>query len=82
MSETRFETSEAFTLPEGELHTFFLCLADQATVFEIVCEGLLFAGQVVPVRSYGVCGYFWGDEFAEEVAVQEDSFVFLYGIRG
>lgn len=69
MSETWVETSEAFTFPESELHACFLRLADQATVFEIVCEGLLFTGHVVPVRSYGLCAYFWEDEFAEEVAV-------------
>lgn len=69
MSEARVETREAFTFPESELHTCFLRLADQATVFEIVREGLLFAGHVVPVRSYGLCGYFRGDEFAEEIAV-------------
>lgn len=78
MSETRVRTREALIFTECVLHACFLRLAEQAAVFDGVCEGLLFSCHVVPVRANGLGVYFWGDVFAEEVAVEEDSFVFLF----
>lgn len=77
MSETRVETREAFIFAEGKLHASGLRLADQATVVGCVCEGLFFVCHVVPVRTCGLCFYLRGYVFAEEVAVQEDAFIFL-----
>jgi hypothetical protein len=59
------------------LHAVSLRVADLATVFEACCEGLFFAGEVVPVEAGWGGGDFGVDDFAEEVAVEEDVFVFL-----
>lgn len=75
--QTRLAAGETGAVAERELHAGLLDDADLAAVFEGRCEGLLVVGEVVPVGSCGFAGDFGVEVFAEDVAVEEDAFVFL-----
>lgn len=79
MTQTRVPAGKAGAVPESELDAGLLHVAGLAAVFEGCCEGLVFVGEVVPVLTGGLGGYFGVDVFAEEVAVEEEVFVFLGG---
>lgn len=80
IAETRVPGREAGVVAEGELHAGLLHFADVAAVFEGCGEGLFVAGGIVPVQSCGFGGNVGVDVFAENVAVQEDALLLLFGV--